>query len=127
NAKESGYRSMSFNQFFCPLHVLTTCSSFGLAQQSESASAFALVDRSSCRLNRGMKEPVLVRWIGGGGGASAPAPPPPAPEVLVLWMCGAVALLSVCSIARGFNRSAGNVLIKRIIFERIQHRSGRPF
>src|SRR5437867_4627444 len=58
-------------------------------------------------VNRGMKEPVLVRWIGGGGGASAPAPPPPAPEVLVIWICGAVALLGVCSIARGFNRSAG--------------------
>src|SRR5206468_8873319 len=40
--------------------VLMTCSSFGLAQRSESASTFAIGGQIVLSVNGGLKEPVLV-------------------------------------------------------------------
>jgi len=52
---------MSFNQILVRFtFVLMTCSSFGLAQRSESASAFAVGGQIVLSVNGGLKEPVLV-------------------------------------------------------------------
>jgi cytochrome c-type biogenesis protein CcmH/NrfG len=52
---------MSFNQILVRFtFILMTCTSFGLAQRSESASAFAVSGQIVLSVHGGLKEPVLV-------------------------------------------------------------------